>query len=146
MTFPDDLRLRRAASLCQKRYPNYHLRYFDYVHDNTPPLFQFLIIDDVEVLMPVYTDVSGGGTYVTIKNPTVTEVVRRFFEIAWKQATVIKDERQTGKEVLRNLMDRRTPAPSASVASKRGKQQGGAAPAGAIDQDARDQARGNGVP
>jgi hypothetical protein len=94
MSFPNELRLRRAAPLLDnEKYPNFQLKCFDYDHGGTPPLLQFYVFDKKEVLISL-TPLTGTATdsrYMTFKNEQLASLMSDYFEAAWRDAIVLKD-------------------------------------------------------
>jgi len=97
MSFPADsaeIRIELAASLMNKeRYPNYHLRYYDYNHRGSPILLQYYVFDKSEVLISSRAQpaASMDNEFVSIKSPELGEVMSHYFEVIWHDAILLKD-------------------------------------------------------
>lgn len=94
MSFPNAIRLGRAAPLLDnEKYPNFQLRCFDYDHTGTPPLLQFYIFDEKEVLVSLVplTGSPNDSRYVFFKNEPLGKLMSDYFEAAWRDAIALKD-------------------------------------------------------
>lgn len=94
MSFPAETRIERAALLMNKdRYPNYHLRYYDYNHDGSPVLLQYYVFDKSEVLFSsrMQPASSRDNQFMSIKSRELGEVMSHYFESIWHNAILLKD-------------------------------------------------------
>ena len=94
MSFPNTIRLGRAAPLLDiERYPNFELRCFDYDHVGTPPLLQFYIFDEEEILVSLVplTGNPNDSRYMFFKNERLARLMSEYFEAAWRDAIVLKN-------------------------------------------------------
>jgi hypothetical protein len=94
MSFPAGARVDRAAPLMDKgRYPNYHLRYYDYDHHGSPVLLQYYIFDKSEVLISSRTQATASldNQFASIKSRELAEVMSHYFEVIWRDAILLKD-------------------------------------------------------
>lgn len=109
MSFPNDIRLGRAAPLLDnEKYPNFQLRCFDYDHSGTPPLLQFYIFDNIEVLISL-TPLTGSPSdsrYVTFESEQLAGLMSDYFEAAWRDAIKLKDFGAIEWDTLRNIAHR----------------------------------------
>jgi len=79
-SFPSERRVARAVALMDQRYPNYHLRFYDYDHSGTPLLLQFYVCDNSEVLISSHSE-SGSpldSRYMVFKNAQLAEVLSHY--------------------------------------------------------------------
>ena len=92
MSFPDKLRLSRALSLMDAKYPNYNLRFYDYDHAGSPLLLQFYIFDKSEVLMssPSPRGGSSDSRLMSFKSAQLVDILSHYFEVVWRDAIVLK--------------------------------------------------------
>jgi hypothetical protein len=94
MSFPVETRIERAAPLMNKdRYPNYHLRYYDYNHYGSPVLLQYYVFDKSEVLFSSRTQPASSmdNRFMSIKSRELGEVMSHYFETIWHDAILLKD-------------------------------------------------------
>jgi hypothetical protein len=95
MSFPNNIRLDRAVPLLDdKQYPNFQLRCFDYDHTGTPPLLQFYIFDEKEILVslvPLAGNNPKGSRFMFFKNERLAQLMSDYFDAAWSDAIVLKD-------------------------------------------------------
>jgi hypothetical protein len=108
MSFPDSIRIPHAAALMDERYPNYHLRFYDFNHAGTPLLLQFYIFDRSEVLIST-TPLTGSdldGRYMSFRNRQLAEILSNYFESVWRGALVLKDTREIKSELLESIAQR----------------------------------------
>lgn len=108
MSFPDDIRLQRAAPLMDRRFTNYELRYFDYDHPGTPPLLQFYVFDRREVLISLtpLTRSPLDSRYLSIKSGQLADIMSDYFEAAWRDAIVLKDIDIIRWDILKDIAHR----------------------------------------
>ncbi|MFF0487576.1 hypothetical protein ACFYTQ_01000 [Nocardia sp. NPDC004068] len=103
MSFPDGARIGKVKKLFDRNLPNYHLRFFDYSHQGTPPLLQFFVFDGVEVLVAVMATTSFENRYFRIEGAAIAQLFRSYFELAWRQGIVLKDSHQVRRNLLREI-------------------------------------------
>jgi len=108
MSFPDAIRIPYAATLMDERYPNYHLRFYDFNHAGTPLLLQFYIFDRSEVLIST-TPENGSdldGRYMSFRSRQLAEILSNYFETVWRGALVLKDTRDIKSDRLEAIAQR----------------------------------------
>jgi hypothetical protein len=93
MSFPDGKRIPRARVLMDPKYPNYHLRYYDYDHSGSPSLLQYYVFDKTEVVISSRwpSSASLNNCFMSFKSPALGVAMSHYFEVAWSQAIVLKD-------------------------------------------------------
>jgi hypothetical protein len=108
MSFPDGIRVPLAAALMDRRYPNYHLRVYDYDHVGTPLLLQFYIFDKKEVLIASPSPRGGAfdSRYTSFRSRQLAEVLSHYFEVIWRDAMVLKDTQTIRLDLLEILAQR----------------------------------------
>jgi hypothetical protein len=105
MSFPDAVRLPYANEMMREEYTNYHLRYYAYDHDGTPPLLQFYVFDKSEVLISLISP-SGSSLdnrYISFKSHQLADVMSYYFEMAWQDAIILKDTERANTELLQAI-------------------------------------------
>lgn len=109
MSFPNSIRLGRAAPLLDDdKYPNFQLRCFDYDHVGTPPLLQFYIFDQKEILVSM-TPLTGNpndSRYMFFKNERLASLMSDYFEAAWRDAIILKDFGVIRWDILKDIARR----------------------------------------
>lgn len=106
---PAEIRIELAAPLMNKeRYPNYHLRYYDYNHRGSPLLLQYYVFDKSEVLISsrAQSAASMDNQFVTIKSRELGEVMSHYFEVIWHEAILLKDTTTDGADRLAEIQAR----------------------------------------
>jgi hypothetical protein len=109
MSFPNNIRLGRAAPLLDnEQYPNFQLRCFDYDHAGTPPLLQFYIFDEKEILVSLVplTGNPKDSRYMFFKNEWLSRLMCDYFDAAWRDAIVLKDYEGVRWDRLRDIAHR----------------------------------------
>jgi Domain of unknown function (DUF4062) len=109
MSFPNDIRLGRAASLLDsEQYPNFQLKCFDYDHIGTPPLLQFYIFDEKEILVSLVplTGNPRDCRYMFFKNDRLSKLMCDYFDAAWRDAIVLKDYEDVRWDRLKDIAHR----------------------------------------
>jgi hypothetical protein len=116
MSFPVETRIERAAPLLNKdRYPNYHLRYYDYNHDGSPVLLQYYVFDKSEVLFSSRMQPASpiDNQFMSIKSQELGEVMSHYFESIWHDAVLLKDTTIVRKDLLDGIQDKLRKVPAA---------------------------------
>lgn len=91
VSFPGVARLERVSPLMSERYPNFHLRYYDYEHAGTPPLLQFYIVDGEEIIVSIPTTATGVDSYFAFRGSQISACLAHYFELSWRGAQILKD-------------------------------------------------------
>lgn len=94
MSYPNGDRIPYALALMDRhRYPNYHLKYYDFDHSGVPPFLQFYVFDGTEVLISSPSASVGGldSKYSAIKSAKLASVLSHYFEHSWRKAKLLKD-------------------------------------------------------
>jgi hypothetical protein len=93
MSFPNEVRIGRARPLMDdSRYPNYHLRYYDYNHNGSPSLLQYYIFDNWEVLISSRSQAGAAldNCFMTFKNKQLATIMSHYFEVIWRDAIDVR--------------------------------------------------------
>ncbi len=106
MSFPDGKRIGRVKDMLKEEYPNYHVRYFDYPHEGTPPLLQFFVLDRREALVSVLSNTAFQNRYFAVASGGIAAALHDYFELAWRDAEILKDPSGIQAEVLNQLESR----------------------------------------
>ncbi|MFT3852002.1 MAG: hypothetical protein QM733_04585 [Ilumatobacteraceae bacterium] len=94
-TFSSAIRLKRFRDVVDaKGTSSYSARFFDVDHDATPPLLQFMVFDNAEVVLgPHRGDVMSAVSeiYLSIEHPLISQLFVDYFEAIWIKALKLKD-------------------------------------------------------
>lgn len=93
MTFPSKKRVHRVNRIITNGYKGYKLRYYNISpqeHKLMPPLMQFTIIDEKEVILHIYGDGSN-AKYIAIKNSKIVNYFVDYYNSIWLKADIIID-------------------------------------------------------
>ncbi|MBD3305452.1 hypothetical protein GF339_03665 [candidate division KSB3 bacterium] len=115
MTFPKEtvygkVRLEVAEEMTEKNIDGYQLRYYDFLHENIPPLSNFLIIDSEEVILASHRGVVmpiEGETYLAINQKDIVDWFQDYYNAIWAGAETIKEpSREANSELLQRIKQR----------------------------------------
>jgi hypothetical protein len=108
MSFPDEVRVSWATIMMDRKYPNYHLRFYDFEHKGTPHLLQFYIFDRIEVLISLHSQTGSlsDSRYMTFRSTQLAEILSDYFDIVWRDAILLKDTQEIRGELLRIIAER----------------------------------------
>jgi hypothetical protein len=119
MTFEYPLRVRRARRNLEQNAPNYSLAYYQLPEGSLPPFLQFVVIDCKEVLFGPHRGAQPGfgESFLAIEHPELAALFREYFDVAWKEATTIKDYHGTDWELFEEIAQRVGELPKAGSAN-----------------------------
>lgn len=98
MSFPREGKLRderiaRAEQMLNSNYFNYELGYYDFEHKGSPPLVQFLIIDNKEAIVAFYRGKSipiEGTLHFSTFHPVIVRFFRDYYDAIWSGSIILK--------------------------------------------------------
>jgi hypothetical protein len=105
MSFPNDVRIHRARPLMDERYPNYHLRYYDYNHAGSPSLLQYYVFDRSEVLITSRSQAGAAldNCFMTFRSRALATIMSHYFEVIWHDAILLKDTDVVKRDLLDDI-------------------------------------------
>lgn len=111
MSFPKEGKLRneritRAEQMLNSNYFNYELGYYDFEHKGSPPLIQFLIIDNKEAIIAFYRArvlPLEGSLHFSTFHPLIVRFFRDYYDVIWSGSIILK---RAGGEPNLNELDR----------------------------------------
>jgi hypothetical protein len=98
MSFPKEGKLRveriaRAEQMLNSNYFNYEIGYYDFEHKGSPPLIQFLIIDNKEAIVAFYrgkTIPLEGTLHFSTFHPLIVRFFRDYYDAIWSGSIILK--------------------------------------------------------
>lgn len=110
MTFPDKRRLYRVKRILEEGYNGYLLRYYKITpeeHKVIPPLLQFMVVDDNEVILHMHRGTvlePSGQQYIAIRNRDIVNYFIDYYNAIWSGGEPLIDVTYSDVETIDNLV------------------------------------------
>lgn len=111
-TFPSSARIHRAREVLESGCPNYFLAYYDVDHEKCPPLMQFIVIDQKEVVFGTHRGqltLADEEFYLAVTHPIIVAKFLSYFNTIWQGAEKLQKDDAPLPEVLSDLERRLRP-------------------------------------
>lgn len=111
MTFPEKRRLHRVKTILEKGYKSYHLKYYNITpeeHIKIPPLLQFIVIDDSEVILHVHRGTvlePSNQPFIATKNRYIVKYFADYYNAIWTGGIPLIDTTNCDIETIDSLIN-----------------------------------------